>query len=128
MAGESRMDERVFRYKPGRPIPAWDLRHRLPVDRYVGPECQDSGTIFRINSSFMDVTDQPFAKRQHLGLFVILLAASATALWALVGSLIATMTGPLNVDSFAWRHGMRKRFSAFTLLVRATTAPMTYAA
>ncbi|MCI1015575.1 hypothetical protein HWE04_17075 [Herbaspirillum sp. C7C2] len=58
------MDERTFQFKAGKPIPIWDLNHRLPIDRAVGPECKDTGTIFRINSSFMDATDQPYKDRQ----------------------------------------------------------------
>jgi len=50
------MDERAFLYKTGKPIPAWDLRHRLPTDKPVGPECKDTATIFRVNSTYMDVT------------------------------------------------------------------------
>ena len=58
------MDERVFQFKAGRPIPEWDLRHRLSINRAVSPVCKDSGTIFRINSTYMDVSDQPFKERQ----------------------------------------------------------------
>ncbi len=60
------MDERVFRPKCGQPIPAWDLRHRLPLEGGVSPECKDTATIFRINSTFMDVSDQPHMSRQWL--------------------------------------------------------------
>jgi len=58
------MDERVFQFKEGKPIPNWDLQHRLPISEPVGPECQDASTVFRINSLFMDVTDQPYRERQ----------------------------------------------------------------
>ncbi|HWW04308.1 DUF6708 domain-containing protein [Collimonas sp.] len=58
------MDERVFLYKVGQPIPEWDLQHRLPINKPVGPECKDTGTIFQINSTYMDVTDQPHGSRQ----------------------------------------------------------------
>lgn len=58
------MDERTFIYRAGEPIPAWDLCHRLPIDRPVSPECKDDATIFRINSTYMDVTDQPYMMRQ----------------------------------------------------------------
>ncbi|NUT63800.1 DUF6708 domain-containing protein [Herbaspirillum sp. C9C3] len=60
------MDERIFQFKAGRPIPEWDLKHRLSINNPVGPECKDTSTIFRINSTFMDVTDQPFRERQWL--------------------------------------------------------------
>ena len=60
------MDERVFRAKVGCPIPEWDAAHRLPITGYVGPELRDSGTIFRINSTYMDVSDQPHMMRQWL--------------------------------------------------------------
>jgi len=58
------MDERVFRYQAGLPIPEWDMWHRLPIDKLVGPECKDTATTFRINSTYMDVTDQPYRDRQ----------------------------------------------------------------
>lgn len=60
------MDERAFPYKVGIPIPEWDARHRLPIDAPVGPECKDTATIFRINSTYIDVSDQPFMRRQML--------------------------------------------------------------
>ena len=82
------MDERVFASAVGMPVPEWDLRHRLPIDRPVGPEVRDTGTIFRINSTFMDVTDQPYQSRQNLGAFTFALAcivliegAVATMMW-----------------------------------------------
>ncbi len=58
------MDERTFLYKKGEPIPEWDIRHRLPTDKLVGPQCKDTATIFAMNSTFMDVTDQPYMQRQ----------------------------------------------------------------
>jgi hypothetical protein len=83
------MDERVFASAVGKPVPVWDLRHRLPIDRPVGPELQDAGTIFRINSTFMDVTDQPYMSRQTLGaiafsigVMALLSAGGVAALWA----------------------------------------------
>lgn len=60
------MDERIFRIKVGVSIPAWDAKHRLPISGQVGPECKDSATIYRINSTFMDVTEQPHMMRQWL--------------------------------------------------------------
>ncbi|AKN67137.1 hypothetical protein G5B88_19285 [Herbaspirillum seropedicae] len=60
------MDERIFQFKAGHPIPEWDLKHRLPINNPVGPECQDTSTVFRINSTFMDITDQPYRERQWL--------------------------------------------------------------
>ncbi|WP_343653968.1 DUF6708 domain-containing protein [Herbaspirillum sp.] len=76
------MDERVFQFKAGRPIPEWDLRHRLSINRAVSPECKDSGTIFRINSTYMDVSDQPFKERQWLagGVLASCLGV-ATGMW-----------------------------------------------
>jgi hypothetical protein len=60
------MDERVFRAKCGRPIPQWDADHRLSINGNVSPEIRDNGTVFRINSTYMDVTDQPHMMRQWL--------------------------------------------------------------
>ncbi|BEV16757.1 hypothetical protein HBDW_35450 [Herbaspirillum sp. DW155] len=61
------MDERVFKYKAGDPIPDWDWQHRLPIDKPVSGECKDTATVFRINSTFMDITDQPYMDRQWVG-------------------------------------------------------------
>jgi len=76
------MDERVFPHKADQPIPTWDLRHRLPIDKPVSSDRRDTATIFRINSTYMDVTDQPFKDRQWLagGVFI---AAFFSALFAL---------------------------------------------
>jgi len=78
------MDERVFPYKAGQPIPKWDLMHRLPINRPVSSECKDSSTIFRINSTYMDVTDQPFRDRQwQAGGVLIAAFMSASFIWFL---------------------------------------------
>ncbi|WP_444848479.1 DUF6708 domain-containing protein [Duganella caerulea] len=71
------MDERVFKIKTGVPIPVWDSKHRLSIGNYVGPECKDSGTVFRINSVYMDVSDQPHIMRQWLagGILVAIIFA-----------------------------------------------------
>ncbi len=66
------MDERIFPLEIGQPIPEWNLKHRLPIDKPVSPECKDTGTIFRINSTYMDVTDQPFKDRQWQATGVLL--------------------------------------------------------
>lgn len=58
------MDERIFKIKTGHAIPEWDVKHRLPITGCVGPECKDSATIHRINSVFMDVSEQPHMMRQ----------------------------------------------------------------
>ena len=60
------MDERVFRAQAGKPIPLWDSMHRLPISGCVGPECKDSATVHRINSIYMDVSEQPHMMRQWL--------------------------------------------------------------
>jgi len=60
------MDERIFSFKIGNPVPPWDAAHQLPIKGYVSPEIGDSATIFRINSTFMEVTDQPHMMRHWL--------------------------------------------------------------
>lgn len=73
------MDERIFKIKLGHPIPDWDARHRLPITGCVGPECKDSATIHRINSVFMDVSEQPHMMRQWFagGIFTAALGSLA---------------------------------------------------
>ncbi|MCR4468227.1 DUF6708 domain-containing protein [Burkholderia sp. SCN-KJ] len=58
------MDERVMKKCIGKPIPEWDLAHRLPIDRFVGPDVQDCGATFSINSIFMDVIEPSFLEKQ----------------------------------------------------------------
>lgn len=60
------MDERVFRAKRGKPIPEWDSEHRLSTSGNVSPEFRDSATIFRVNSTFMEISDQPHMMRQWM--------------------------------------------------------------
>ena len=60
------MDERVFIPKIGKPIPEWDLMHRLSTSGYVGPAIKDVATIYRFNSVFMDISDQPNMTRQWI--------------------------------------------------------------
>lgn len=76
------MDESTIRVTKGKPVPHWDALHRLPVDRPVGPDLWDGGTIFRINSVYMDVTEQPFMERQRAALGALLsLAGVGAAYW-----------------------------------------------
>ncbi len=121
------MDERVFLYKAGAPIPEWDLRHRLPINRPVGPVCQDTATIFRINSTFMDVTDQPYMERQGTAIAALILAFTAALFVGLAGLLISLskfgfeegslfvfgMFSPMicGFGYFAWRLGREEFFS-----------------
>ncbi len=74
------MDERAFLFSKSKPIPAWDLRHRLPIRLAVGPECKDTATIFRSNSIYMDVTEQPYMYRQILALAILSTVIGAAGL------------------------------------------------
>ncbi len=58
------MDERVMKKCVGKPVPEWDLAHRLPINRSVGPVIQDFGSIFGINAVFMDVIEPSFLEKQ----------------------------------------------------------------
>jgi len=71
------MDERIFPNKCGQAIPEWDGKHRLPISGKVGPVIADDGTIFRINSKYMDVSDQPFCARQWTSAATLVALASA---------------------------------------------------
>lgn len=93
------MDERVFQYKVGQPIPEWDLRHRLATERPVGPDCKDTATIFRINSTYMDVTDQPYMTRQLVAAGTLACGATTGAItWALIE--IANSSKEFNFSDF----------------------------
>lgn len=58
------MDERLMKKRIGQPVPEWDLAHRLPIDRFVGPDMWDTGTVFRTNSTYMAVTEPSFLEKQ----------------------------------------------------------------
>ncbi|SDQ19194.1 hypothetical protein SAMN05443245_0305 [Paraburkholderia fungorum] len=58
------MDERLMKKCIGQPVPEWDMAHRLPINRPVGPEVQDFGATFCINSTFMDVTEPSYLDKQ----------------------------------------------------------------
>lgn len=102
------MDERIFPQKRGYPIPEWNRNHRLPIDIRVGPLCADDGTVFRMNSKFMDVCDQPFCSRQWaVGGFLIALFGAGSALFFSMATLLAAwlesevISGSLIVVAFA---------------------------
>jgi len=71
------MDERVMKKCVGKPVPEWDIAHRLSIHRPVGPNVQDFGSTFSINSVFMDVIEPSFLEKQWFitGVFVLFLAA-----------------------------------------------------
>lgn len=73
------MDERIFGYNKGFPIPKWDLQHRLSITTPVGPELKDDATVFRINSTFMDVSEQPYLEHQWVGLAILPCFIGSTA-------------------------------------------------
>jgi hypothetical protein len=58
------VDERLMKKCIGKPVPEWDMAHRLPIDRSVGPDVRETGTVFRTNSIFMDVTEPSFLEKQ----------------------------------------------------------------
>ncbi|WP_186139241.1 DUF6708 domain-containing protein [Burkholderia gladioli] len=58
------MDERVMKKCVGKPVPEWDLAHRLSINRFVGPDAQDFGSTFCINSVYMDVIEPSFLEKQ----------------------------------------------------------------
>ncbi|RQU12961.1 hypothetical protein DF153_17405 [Burkholderia cenocepacia] len=58
------MDERVMKKCTGKRIPEWDLAHRLPINRSVGPDVQDFGSTFSVNSTYMDVIEPSFLEKQ----------------------------------------------------------------
>lgn len=79
------MDYRFFKAKIGQPIPAWDMAHQLPIYGWVGPVCRDDSTIFRLNSTCMDVSEQSHLTRHEysFGLFLLVLATGILA-WFLI--------------------------------------------
>ncbi|QBI03252.1 DUF6708 domain-containing protein [Pseudoduganella albidiflava] len=77
------MDDRIFSAKIGAPVPDWDLEHRLSTIDWVGPDCQDGATTYRINSTFIEATEQCHMVRHWYAggiiiAFVMMLAAAFT--------------------------------------------------
>lgn len=48
----------------GKPLPAWDAAHRLPINDPLGPDVQDFGATFSMNSTFMDAIEPSFLEKQ----------------------------------------------------------------
>jgi hypothetical protein len=71
------MDERICPSKCGQPVAEWDSNHRLPIEGKVGPVVADDGTIFRVNSVYMDVSDQPFCSRHRIATATVIAFAGA---------------------------------------------------
>lgn len=70
------MDERLMKKCIGEPIPEWDSGHRLCIGRAAGPEVKDSGTVFSVNSSFIDVIEPAYLERQWVILPVVIAFAA----------------------------------------------------
>jgi len=113
------MDERVMTKCIGKPVPEWDLAHRLPTDRSVGPDVQDFGSTFSINSTFMDVIEPSFLEKQWfvtgvvvafacigIGPYIYFLTHSdpAPAFWMFVFNFIALVPVAL-FGSIVWKLG-----------------------
>jgi hypothetical protein len=58
------VDERLMKKCIGSPVPEWDMAHRLSIEGSIGPDVQDFGTIFKINSIYMDVTEPSLLEKQ----------------------------------------------------------------
>ena len=86
------MYERLMKNCIGKPVPVQDVACRLPIDRPVGPEICDTGTVFKINSTYMDVTE-PSLSEKH---WFITASVSAIVAIALTGPYTYkyTHTGP----------------------------------
>ncbi|WP_249189900.1 DUF6708 domain-containing protein [Burkholderia ambifaria] len=48
----------------GKPVPEWDWAHRLSISQSAGPDVQDFGATFSINSIYMDVIEPSFLEKQ----------------------------------------------------------------
>ena len=66
------MDERLMKKCVGAPVPEWDRAHRLSISRPAGPEIKDLGTVFGVNSTFMDVIDPAFLDKQWVIMVVFI--------------------------------------------------------
>ncbi|KWU27573.1 hypothetical protein DF018_24830 [Burkholderia cenocepacia] len=113
------MDERVMKKCIGKPVPQWDLAHRLLINRAVGPDVQDFGATFSVNSTYMDVIEPSFLERQWfitgavlaflgmgIGPYVYLLthADPAPAFWMFVFNCLAIVPVVL-FGSIVWKLG-----------------------
>lgn len=122
------MDDRIHCAKIGKPIPDWDKKHRLPVSGWVGPDCKDSATTFRINSTFMEVTEQSHMVRQWFAGGVLVAAFMVTGMailmiavlnllslkgWPMAGvlSLIVPVVGVLGFGTVLIRFGTKEFFA-----------------
>lgn len=66
------MDERLMKKCVGAPVPESDMAHRLFIKKPAGPEIRDFGSIFCVNSAFMDVVEPSFMERQWVILPVVI--------------------------------------------------------
>ncbi|WP_186016266.1 DUF6708 domain-containing protein [Burkholderia gladioli] len=113
------MDERLMKKCVGAPIPEWDQAHRLSISQPAGPEIKDLGTVFTINSTFMDVIDPGFLDKQWvimavliaflamgIGPYVYVLTHSnpAPAFWMFIFNGLATLPVIL-FGSIVWNLG-----------------------
>jgi hypothetical protein len=77
-----------MRTSVGKPIPEWDLAHRLFVEESAGPEIKDLGTVFSISSTFMDVVEPSFLEKQ----------------WVILGGVIAFAAALYGPYMYAYTH------------------------
>jgi hypothetical protein len=94
------MDEQISLLKLGKKIPAWDLQHRLPLHMPVGPICKDTATIFRINSIFMDVTDQQYMNYQMAAGGVLAACLSVSLIFRLTIKILQKLPDEFTMSLF----------------------------
>ena len=82
------MDERLMNKCVGKFVPEWDMSHRLFTSEAAGPEMKDFGTIFGVNSTFMDAVAPSFLDRQ----------------WIIVGTMIAFATAWYGPYMYSYTH------------------------
>lgn len=126
------MDERLMGKCLGAPIPEWDLAHRLHINSPAGPEIKDFGTVFAVNSTFMDVIEPSFLNKHWLimGVMIAFLAIGigpyvyvvthsnpVPAFWGFVFDCIAAFPVML-FGSIVWKLGLGPFFGLRFLPVR----------
>ncbi|WBS02751.1 hypothetical protein OU994_00145 [Pseudoduganella sp. SL102] len=88
------MLNRILSIEVGRPLSEWEKKHLLSTKHYVSPICMDTGTVFRLNESFMEVVDPSFFQRQNIAL------ASLLSLIALVSVIMVWLSAVIYIPEW----------------------------
>ncbi|MHA7680551.1 DUF6708 domain-containing protein [Cupriavidus sp. PET2-C1] len=95
-------DERTPFYfrQTGKPLGAWELQHRVYIDKPASEDVLESGNVYRIDSTCLEITDESQTRMQNVGM-LCMICSVATILFLGMAGMFATAPYDLSAEVMA---------------------------